>query len=210
MFTGIVVATGRIASVDDARVDAPDAQAGVRVVIDAPTLGLDDVRIGDSIAVSGACMTVVARDATSFAVDVSRESLDRTGRWTRDREVNLEKSLRLGDRLDGHLVAGHVDGTGRVERLAPVGESWALVVRVPASLARFIAAKGSLAVDGVSLTVNTVDDRGDGCDAAFNLIPHTVASTTLRHLQAGDVVNLEVDTLARYVERMLAAPRDTG
>ncbi len=200
MFTGIVAAVGRIVRIVP---ESTDRHAGVRLTVDAGGLDLDGVRIGDSIAIAGACMTVVALDAPTMDFDVSRESLDRTAGLDRIGEVNLEKALRFGDRLDGHLVSGHIDGTGVVQRFEPTGESWTLIVRAPLVLARFIALKGSIAVDGVSLTVNAVDDHETGCDFSINLIPHTVAMTTLKHLVAGSPVNLEIDSLARYVERML-------
>ncbi len=203
MFTGIVTAVGRITAVVP---ESADPQAGVRVTVDAASLDLSHVAIGDSVALAGACMTVVAIDGPSLSFDVSRESLARTVGLDAEGDVNLEKALRFGDRLDGHLVSGHVDGTGTVARFEPVGESYALVVRAPRELARFIALKGSIAIDGVSLTINAVDDRPDGtCDFAINLIPHTVAVTTLKRLEVGDRVNLEIDTIARYVERMLSS-----
>ena len=205
MFTGIVAAVGRITQVV---ADADDARDGVRVSVDTASLDRAGIAIGDSIAIAGACMTVVAIDDTRLAFDVSRESLDRTVGLDRTGDVNLEKALRFGDRLDGHLVSGHVDGTGIVERFEPAGTSWTLVVRAPEALARFIALKGSIAVDGVSLTINRVEDIDegrDGCAFSINLIPHTVAVTTLGRLRAGDRVNLEIDTLARYVDRMLDA-----
>ena len=202
MFTGIIAAVGCITQVLPR---SADPHAGVRVTIDAGPLPLEGVSIGDSIAIGGACMTVVALQHPMLEFDVSRESLDHTTGLDRVGPVNLEKALRFGDRLDGHLVSGHVDGTGIVQRFEPIGESWTLVVRAPLALARFIALKGSVAVDGVSLTINTVDDREQGCDFSINLIPHTVAVTTLKHLKTGDRVNLEIDTIARYVERMLAA-----
>jgi riboflavin synthase len=202
MFTGIITAVGRIVRVAP---ESSDPKAGVRVTVDAATLDRTGIAIGDSIALSGACMTVVAIDGEQLVFDVSRESLEKTAGLDRPGDVNLEKALRFGDRLDGHLVSGHVDGTGTVVRFEPTGESWTLIVRAPLTLARFIALKGSIAVDGVSLTINTVDDHEKGCDFSINLIPHTVAITTLRDLQVGDRVNLEIDTIARYVERMLAA-----
>jgi riboflavin synthase len=205
MFTGIIAAVGRIARVAP---ESADPKAGVRLTIDAGALDLSGVAVGDSIAIAGACMTVVSIDGTLLDFDVSRESLDKTAGLDAVSDVNLEKALRFGDRLDGHLVSGHVDGTGTVVRFEPVGESWTLVVRAPRALARFIALKGSIAVDGVSLTINSVDDRVDGCDFSINLIPHTVAVTTLRTLKIGDRVNLEIDTIARYVERMLGAEPD--
>lgn len=196
MFTGIVQCTGRIVSVEP-------LGFGRRLTIEAPALGLDDVRIGDSIAVNGACMTVTAKTATAFSIDVSAESLSKTAGLDALGEVNLEKAMRFGDRLDGHLVSGHVDGIGTVTHFAPVGESWELRVLAPKELARFVAYKGSITVNGVSLTVNRVDDRPDGCEFSINLIPHTVAHTTLGTLAPGARVNLEVDLIARYVERML-------
>ncbi len=203
MFTGIVTAVGRIVRVDPL---PGEAQAGVRLTIDAASLGLDDVAIGDSIAIQGACMTAVAIDGRRFTVDVSRESLDRTvGLDAEGAEVNLEKALTLADRLGGHLVSGHVDGLGEVVSFEPYGESWRLCVRAPAELAKFLAYKGSITVNGVSLTVNSVRDAASGCEFEINLIPHTIEATTLKRLRAGDRVNLEVDLIARYVERMLRA-----
>jgi len=207
MFTGLVAAVGRIVRVEPLT-DA--AQGGVRLHIDAGELGLGDVGIGDSIAVQGACMTVVALDNRHFQVDVSRESLNLTVGLDRAGEVNLEKSLRVGDQIGGHLVSGHVDGLGTVLRFDSVGESRELAIRVPPHLARFLAYKGSVTVNGISLTVNRVTDVADGCDISINIIPHTQAVTTLRNVKPGDRVNLEIDTIARYVERMLAAPRPDG
>jgi riboflavin synthase len=204
MFTGIVQAMGRIGTVralDGAR----PQEAGVRLVIDAGGLDLGDVRPGDSIAINGACMTVVALDAGRFEVDVSRESLSKTVGLDAPGPVNLEKALALGERLGGHLVTGHVDGLGEVLRLEPAGESIELAVRAPRGLAKYFAYKGSATVNGVSLTVNRVDDRPDGVDIHINLIPHTLAVTTLQFLKPGDRVNLEIDLIARYVERMLSA-----
>ena len=202
MFTGIIAAVGRITRVVS---ESSDPHAGVRLTISAGTLDLNGVAIGDSIAVAGACLTVVALDGAIFDVDVSRETLDRTVGLDSEGDVNLEKALRFGDRLDGHLVSGHVDGTGTVTTFEPAGESFTLVVRAPLTLARFIALKGSIAVDGVSLTINAVDDHERGCDFSINLIPHTIAVTTLKHLKVGARINLEIDTIARYVERMMAA-----
>jgi len=204
MFTGLVAAVGRIV-----RLEPLDeaGQGGVRLQIDAGELGLGDVGIGDSIAVQGACMTVIALDGRQFQVDVSRESLNLTVGLDRQGEVNLEKSLRVGDQIGGHLVSGHVDGLGTVLRFDTVGESRELAIRVPPHLARFLAYKGAITVNGISLTVNRVTDVAEGCDISINIIPHTQAVTTLRNVKPGDRVNLEVDTIARYVERMLAAPR---
>lgn len=201
MFTGIVAAVGRIESVEPER--AGDPNAGVRLTIDAGTLNLDDVGTGDSISIQGACMTAIEIQGTRFVVDVSRESLNHTVGLEATGEVNLEKALRANDRLGGHLVSGHVDGLGTVTRFAPVGESHELRILAPKSIGRYLAFKGSVTVNGVSLTVNSVDDRADGCEFSINLIPHTVQVTTLRHLREGSKVNLEIDVIARYVERML-------
>lgn len=200
MFTGIVEGVGRIV-----RVERLGADAGVRLTIDAGGVSLAGARVGDSIAVNGACMTITSLDGPRFTVDVSRESLARTVGLDAPGEVNLETALALGDKLGGHLVSGHVDGVGEVVRFAPVGESWDLVVRAPRELAKYFAYKGSVAVDGVSLTVNRVTDTPAGCELAINLIPHTIEVTTLKRLAPGVRVNLEVDLIARYVERMLAA-----
>jgi len=201
MFTGIVSAVGRIE-----RIEPLGADAGVRLTIDAGALDLSDVAPGDSIAIQGACMTAIGIDGRRFVVEVSKESLSKTSGLDRVGEVNLEKAMRLDDRIGGHLVSGHVDGLGQVVAFEPVGESWRLVLRAPAELARFFAYKGSVTVNGVSLTVNRVSDVGGGAEFEINLIPHTIAVTTLKALKAGDRVNLEVDLIARYVERMLGAP----
>lgn len=200
MFTGIVAAVGRIETVTPLGA----ADAGVRLHIAAGGLDLSDVIIGDSIAIQGACMTVIAMGADSFDVEVSRESLDKTVGLERAGRVNLEKALRLADRLGGHLVSGHVDGLGEVVHFAPVGESHELRIRAPRELARYLAYKGSVVVNGVSLTVNRVNDEADGCVFSINLIPHTVEVTTLQELKPGARVNLEIDLIARYVERMLS------
>ncbi|HLS50414.1 MAG TPA: riboflavin synthase [Burkholderiaceae bacterium] len=201
MFTGIVSAVGQIQEVLPLKKD--DVDAGLRLTIDAANFSLENTKLGDSIAIQGACMTVVEFDQKSFKVDVSRESLNRTTGLDNPGPVNLEHALRLGDSLDGHLVSGHVDGVGKVIEFTPVGESWNLRLRIPEQLARYFAYKGSVAVNGVSLTVNQVHDHDSGCDIDINLIPHTLQVTTLKHLKAGDSVNLEVDMIARYVERML-------
>jgi riboflavin synthase len=208
MFTGIVAAVGRIVSTEP--LVAGDEDAGLRLRIDAGALGLSDVAIGDSIAMQGACMTVVVLDEGHFEVDVSRESLNLTVGLSAPGEVNLEKSLRMGDPLGGHLVSGHVDGMGDVLRFDTVGESRELVIRVPESLAKFLAYKGSVTVNGISLTVNRVEDTPDGCEISINIIPHTQEVTTLRHVRPGDRVNLEIDTIARYVERMMSAGAADG
>lgn len=199
MFTGIVAAIGKITEISP----LGDAQAGHRLTVDAGTLPLADVALGDSITLNGACMTVVSKTDRTFQVDVSRESLNCTSGLDRLGEVNLEKAVTLSERLGGHLVSGHVDGLGEVVKFEPVGESWLLVVEAPKALARYLAFKGSIVVNGVSLTVNSVNDTDAGCAFSVNLIPHTVQVTTLKHLQKGDKVNLEVDLIARYVERML-------
>ena len=178
--------------------------AGVRLTVHAGGLPLQDVAIGDSIAINGACMTVTDKTEHDFCVDVSRESLNCTVGLDQEGEVNLEKALTLAERLGGHLVSGHVDGQGTVTHFAAIGESWRLDIRAPLALARYLAYKGSVVVNGVSLTVNSVSDQADGCVISINLIPHTIAVTTLKHLVPGARVNLEVDLIARYVERMLS------
>lgn len=201
MFTGIVAAVGKITSV---QAQGAGADAGVRLAVDAGGLPMQDVALGDSIAINGACMTVVEKSAQGFMVDVSRESLNHTVGLDAAGEVNLEKALTLADRLGGHLVSGHVDGLGVVRKFEPVGESWELVVECPRDLAKYLAYKGSIVVNGVSLTVNRVDDIEQGCLFSINLIPHTLEVTVLKHLKAGAKVNLEIDLIARYVERMLS------
>jgi len=206
MFTGIVAAVGSIQTLTPL---GSAADAGVRLLINAGGLPLSDVAIGDSIAINGACMTVIAKTDSQFEVDVSRESLNRTAGLDAPGEVNLEKALTLADRLGGHLVSGHVDGLGTVRRFEPVGESWELVVESPRELGKYLAYKGSIVVNGVSLTVNRVEDTAAGCEFSINLIPHTIQVTTLKHLKAGSRVNLEVDLIARYVERMLSSQGGT-
>ncbi|NEX60246.1 riboflavin synthase [Noviherbaspirillum galbum] len=201
MFTGIVAAVGKITSIQPL---GNQADAGVRLHIDAGPLPMGDVVLGDSIALNGACMTVVNKTPNGFEVDVSRESLKRTVGLDAPGEVNLEKALTLSERLGGHLVSGHVDGIGTVRSFTPVGESMELVIEAPRELARYLAYKGSIVVNGVSLTVNRVADTAGGCEFSINLIPHTVEVTTLKHLAAGTSVNLEIDLIARYVERMLS------
>jgi riboflavin synthase len=205
MFTGIISAVGAIIASDPL---GDDSAHGHRLTIDTPAGWLADVQLGDSIALNGACMTVTSLDGARFTVDVSAESLARTAGLDGLGHVNLEKALRAHERLGGHLVSGHVDGVGRVLRFEPVGESWQLVLRAPRELARFLAYKGSITVNGVSLTVNRVVDTAEACTFEINLIPHTLAHTTLGDLKAGDAVNLEVDLIARYVERMLSLPRE--
>jgi riboflavin synthase len=193
MFTGIVAATGKITHIQA-------LEKGLRLTVAAPALDLADVAIGDSIAHQGVCLTVIEKAGDSYKIDVSRETLDCTVGLDGANEVNLEKAMQLTDRLGGHLVSGHVDGVGEVLKFAPIGESHELVIRAPQALAKYIARKGSITVNGVSLTTNAVN----GAEFSINLIPHTVEVTTLKHLAAGSRVNLEVDLIARYVERMLS------
>jgi len=198
MFSGIIADVGLINR-------AEDRDGGLRLSVAAEALGMDDVRIGDSIAVNGVCLTVVALAGNEFTVDVSRETLNCTvGLERQGGRVNLEKALRLSDRLGGHLVSGHVDGVGEVVAFTDVGESWQLVVRAPQKLAKYIAVKGSITINGVSLTVNHVA----GSEFEVNLIPHTLEATTLNELKAGVKVNLEIDLIARYVERMMQAEKE--
>lgn len=205
MFTGIVAAVGTITQLQSLGRDA-----GWRVRVAAAALGLADVSPGDSIAVQGACMTVVAADATGFEFDVSRESLARTVGLDEKGPVNLEKAMRLTDRVGGHLVSGHVDGVGSVTRFEPMAESRLLDIQAPLALARYLAFKGSVTVNGVSLTINRVTDTPQGCVFSVNLIPHTLAATTLKALAPGARVNLEVDMVARYLDRMRAVDDAAG
>ena len=193
MFTGLIEGVGRLASREARGGDA-------RLRIDAGTLPFGDVQLGESIAVNGVCLTVVTFDATGFDADASTETLGLTtlGALPPSRPVNLERAMRPTDRLGGHMVSGHVDGVGTVHRFVPAGESHLLEIDAPAELARYIIRKGSITVNGVSLTVNAVD----GPRFALNLIPHTLEMTTLKHLKTGTRVNLEVDMIARYVERL--------
>ncbi|MCZ8251920.1 MAG: riboflavin synthase [Hylemonella sp.] len=204
MFTGIITGVGRIVASHDL---GSSLQHGKRLAMACPVGYLDDVGLGDSIALNGACMTVTSLDLPrqQFTIDISAESLAKTTGLVLDAQVNLEKALRAGDRLGGHIVSGHVDGVGTVSHFAQVGESWELRIQAPAELARYLAYKGSITVNGVSLTVNRVHDNAAGAEISINLIPHTVQHTTLGLLKAGSGVNLEIDTVARYVERMLAA-----
>ena len=198
MFTGLVQGIGRIERVER----LPD-DGGVRISVDAAGVPGFAARVGDSIAINGACMTATSVSGARFTADVSRESLRRTVGLDDLGAVNIETSMCLGDSIGGHLVTGHVDGLGVVVRARLVGESRELVIRAPNELARFLARKGSIAVNGVSLTVNEVADSAEGCDFSINVIPHTSAVTTLGRLAPGHAVNLEVDLIARYVERML-------
>ena len=191
MFTGIVAAVGKVTA-------AEPAASGLRLVVDAAGLGLKDVAVGDSIAVDGICLTVAARSARNFEADVSRETLACTAGFARGGRVNLEKALRATDRLGGHLVSGHVDGVGIVTRMQRAGANRVVAFRAPAQFAKYIARKGSVTLNGVSLTVNAVN----GVKFTVNLIPHTLAETNLGELGVGRRVNIEVDMLARYVERL--------
>lgn len=195
MFSGIIAAVGHITQL------APrnDGTPTVRLTVDAGSLGLDDVGLGDSIACNGVCLTVVDRQNNNFCVDVSPETLSCTIGLDSPGPINLEKALRLADRLGGHLVSGHVDGVGEVIRFDPVGDNRLLEIRAPEALSRYIARKGSITVSGVSLTTNSVA----GACFSINLIPHTLEATTLGGLKVGGRVNLEIDLIARYVERML-------
>ena len=202
MFTGIITAVGQIKS----------AQAkgdGLQLVVEAPSGYLDDVALGDSIAIQGACMTATELTNNTFVLDISRESLNKTVGLDKLGPVNLEKALRLNDRLGGHLVSGHVDGVGKVAHFATVAQdpygSWLLRIDAPKALAPFLAYKGSIVVNGVSLTVNLTEDTADACVVNINIIPHTLENTTLGQLKQGDAVNLEVDLIARYVARMMEA-----
>jgi len=191
MFSGIIQALGHIEHVEPHGGD-------VRLTIATGALDMGDIALGDSIAVNGVCLTVVEHDAGSFQVHVSAETLRCTAGLDAPGEVNLEKALCLADRLGGHLVSGHVDGMGEVTHFDPVGECMLLAIRAPHALSRYIAVKGSITVDGVSLTVNTVDKD----EFTINLIPHTLEVTTLKQLKPGSKVNLEVDLIARYIDRM--------
>jgi riboflavin synthase len=204
MFTGIITGVGRIAAVHDL---GRSLQHGKRLTVRAPAGYLDDVGLGDSIAINGACMTVIAMDPPQgeFTIEISAESLDKTAGLAEPGAVNLEKALRAHDRLGGHIVAGHVDGIGTVTFFAPVGESWELRLLAPRALGKYLAYKGSITVNGVSLTVNSIADRSDGTEVSINLIPHTVQHTALGSLRTGSRINLEIDLIARYVERMLTA-----
>lgn len=203
MFTGIITGIGHISAVQAL---GDTAAHGKHLTITCPSGYLDDVALGDSIAINGACMTVTTLDAAQqqFTIDISAESLDKTAGLDQLGAVNLEKALRAHDRLGGHIVSGHVDGIGRVTEFAQVGESWQLQVMAPPALAKYLAYKGSITINGVSLTVNQVHDSAEGCELRINLIPHTVQNTALGALKVGSRVNLEIDLIARYVERMLS------
>jgi len=193
MFSGIIADVGCITQTND-------RDGGLQLEITTSMLDLSDVQPGDSIAVNGVCLTAIEHNNSSFVVDVSRETLNCTeGLDAIGASVNLEKAMRLSDRLGGHLVSGHVDGVGEVVDFTDLGESWTLVVRAPQTLAKYIAIKGSITINGVSLTINQVNDR----EFSVNLIPHTLLMTNLKNLAVGSRINLEVDLIARYVERMM-------
>ncbi len=208
MFTGIITGVGRIVA---AHALGSSSTHGKRLDIECPAGYLDDVGPGDSIALNGACMTVTTLEAAQnrFTVEISAESLARTAGLAQTGRINLEKALRANDRLGGHMVSGHVDGVGQVTQFEQVGESWQLRVLAPPSLAKYLAYKGSITVNGVSLTVNQTEDLATGCEVSINLIPHTVQNTALGTLAAGSKVNLEIDLIARYVERMLKSDPQT-
>ena len=205
MFTGIITGVGCIVAVHAL---GSSSTHGKRLTIACPPGYLTDVGTGDSIALNGACMTVTSLDTDlhQFTIDISVESLGKTAGLDATGPINLEKALRANDRLGGHLVSGHVDGMGQVTHFAQSGESWELRLLAPKTLAKFLAYKGSITVNGVSLTVNRIADCADGCEVSINLIPHTVDNTALNTLRSGVKVNLEIDLIARYVERMMTAP----
>jgi len=194
MFTGIIAAVGQLKSLQSVGGD-------IRLHIDSAKLDLSDVKLGDSIAVNGVCLTVVQMADRSLQFDVSQETLQRTslGQLKTGGEANLEKALAVGDRLGGHMVSGHVDGLAEVISKTASARSWQYKISVPAELERYIAEKGSITIDGVSLTVNSVFDGGFD----INIIPHTLEETIIKHYQTGTKVNLEVDLIARYLERLL-------
>ncbi len=211
MFTGIITGVGRIVAVHAiSSLETSTESFGKRLTINTPSGYLDDVGLGDSIAINGACMTVTSFDiaVNQFSIDISAESLLKTAGLTELGTVNLEKALRAHDRLGGHIVSGHIDGVGHVSFFEPVGESWELRITCPPELGKFMAYKGSITVNGVSLTVNRVVDatlNGKlSTELSINLIPHTIENTALGSLKAGSKVNLEIDTVARYVERMMS------
>ena len=193
MFTGIISAVGKIVQLEE-------RQGDKRLNIDTGNLGLDDVRLGDSIACNGVCLTAVEMTEQGFIADVSVETLSLTtvGNWDMGSPINLEKAMQASDRFGGHIVSGHVDGIGEVISSHEDARSWRFRMRAPAELARYIAHKGSITVDGISLTVNHVD----GAEFELNIVPHTMVNTIMGHYQQGTKVNLEVDLIARYLERL--------
>ena len=205
MFTGIITAVAQIVNIENLGSNSPNPSAhGKRLTIHTPPGYLDEVQLGDSIALNGACMTVVHKRGDEFMIDISQESLSKTSGLTQRGSINLEKALRANDRLGGHIVSGHVDDLAEVTSFLQIGESWELRIQIPMAFAKFLAYKGSVVINGASLTVNKVSDNDEGCEISINLIPHTMENTTLGLLKRGSKVNLEIDTVARYVERMLA------
>lgn len=204
MFTGIVQAIGQIQSVSPiAAQQSAWGAPGVRLTVAFGSLESADVAIGDSIAINGACMTVIHKTSDAFQVDVSRESLNCTTRLDCEGPVNLEKAMRASDRLGGHMVSGHIDGKGIIRAVEPASESWRLTVELPADMSPYVTEKGSIALDGVSLTVNTVSDTAAGSEISINLIPHTWQATTLHLRKPGDAINVELDQLAKQVARIV-------
>lgn len=198
MFTGIIQAEGTIAAIEPKEGDW-------KVTINVGKLDMSDVHIGDSIAANGICLTAIEFNDNQYVADVSGETLKVTnaGAWSTGSPVNLEKALTLQDRLGGHLVSGHVDGIGQVVSISQDARSWRYEVEAPIEICKYIAAKGSICINGISLTVNQVD----GCKFGVNIVPHTRQETTIKYLEIGSTVNLEVDLLARYLERMMTAPQ---
>jgi riboflavin synthase len=201
VFTGIIEAIGKIRQIEPRGGDW-------RLTVETGKLDMSDVKLGDSIATNGVCLTAIELGPDHYVADVSNESLKVTtlGSLSVGDAVNLEKALRLQDRLGGHLVSGHVDGVGEVVEIYPEGRSWRYRFKAPLSIAKYIAAKGSICINGISLTVNEVE----GVEFGVNIVPHTREETTIQYLQKGSQVNLEVDLLARYLERMLTAPKEEG
>jgi riboflavin synthase len=191
MFTGIILTVGEIDAITKMGED-------LKLSIRTDNFGLADVQVGDSIAVNGVCLTATHLSKTHFEAHVSKETLNATTGLNSKSAVNLEKALRLNDRLDGHLVSGHVDGVGEVVTFNNLGDCWLLAIRAPHAISKYIAKKGSICIDGVSLTVNTIEQD----TFTINIIPHTLENTTFKNLSAGSRVNIEVDQIARYVGRM--------
>lgn len=207
MFTGLIQTVGHIVNAEPIT-PAEKNKAGLRLRIKTTTAFLQNQKVGDSICIQGACMTATAIDGDAFTVEVSQMSLSKTTGLTELGPVNLETALRMGDAVGGHWVTGHVDATGTVHAFNPTGESWHLAIQCPASLAPFMAYKGSVAINGVSLTVNDVNDLNNGdCIIHINIIAHTFAATTFNTLQTGQTVNIEVDPIARYCVRAISAMR---
>lgn len=200
MFTGIITDIGTISSIEN----RGDMHIKIQCGYD-----MNGVDIGASIACSGVCLTVVEKGNDNgqnwFAVDVSQETINCTAdQWQEGAKLNLERSLKVGDELGGHIVSGHVDGVGTISQYENIGGSWELTINAPQEIAPFIAPKGSITINGISLTVNDVKDHDHGCSFTLNIIPHTAEVTTLAHAKTGDSVNLEIDVLARYMKRMMA------